>query len=90
MKWLRVSSRIGNNMGKKLRPRNPTMDALVKRIATSPAFEFENVCKSFADAVEKSKQPNAVTLAAMQEADDIINGAIPYTGQNSVDDLFKN
>lgn len=64
-----------------MRPRNPAMDALVKRIATNPAFEFENVCKSVADAVEKSKQPNAVTLAAVQEADDILNGVIPSTGR---------
>lgn len=67
-------------MGKKMRPRHPTMDALFKRITTSPAFEFENVCKSVADAVDKSKQSNAVTLAAMQAADDSINGVTPSTG----------
>lgn len=40
----------------KMLPRNPTMDKLVKNIATNPAFEFGNVCKSVADAMEKAKQ----------------------------------
>lgn len=39
-----------------MRPRNPTMDKLVKNIASNPAFEFGNVCKSVADAMEKAKQ----------------------------------
>lgn len=73
-----------------MRPRNPKMDALVKRIATSPAFQFENVCKSVAEAVAKSKQPNAVTLAAMQEADDIINGVVPWTAVGDYDTWFAN
>ena len=71
-----------------MRPRNPKMDALFNKIATNPAFEFENVCKSVSDAVAKSKQPNAVTLAAMQEADDIINGVVP--GMGDYDTWFAN
>lgn len=73
-----------------MRPRNPTMDGLVNIISTSPAFELENACKSVAEAVAKSKQPNAVTLAAMQEADDIINGVVPWAAVGDYDTWFAN
>ena len=37
----------------------------------------------------KAKRPNAVTLSAMRETQDIIDGKIPAKSYSSVDELFE-